>query len=70
MFKHGLLYSIRVDLTAFFGTRVICQKGFNCLRFSLGSITEFVFVDLFHGSLETGNTKYRHKRIGTGFPSA
>lgn len=46
------------------------KKDFNYLRFSLGSVIEFVFADLFHGSLEMGKTKHRRSRVGMGFPSA
>lgn len=33
------------------------KKDFNCLRFSLGALVEFVFTVLFHGGLEVGSPK-------------
>lgn len=46
------------------------KKDFSCLRLLLGSIIEFVYTDLFHGSLKMETTKYRHGRVGMGFPPA
>lgn len=66
-------YCVLSQLThsrVFLGQVSSTKKYINCLRLSLGSITEFVFADLFHDNLEMENGKLTHGRTGMGFPSA